>query len=65
MYLQEDTKTFEVGSITHYLVTFRCSHDVVVLFVPVVLVVVVDSKHNRNKVSFHVMENEIVREEIT
>jgi hypothetical protein len=32
-------------------------------FVPVVLVVVVDNKHNSSKVSFQVMENEIVREE--
>jgi hypothetical protein len=32
-------------------------------FVPVVLVVVVDNKHNSRKVSFQVMENEIVREE--
>jgi hypothetical protein len=31
----------------------------------VVLVVVVDSKHNRSKVSFQVMENEIVRGETT
>jgi hypothetical protein len=32
-------------------------------FVLVVLVVVVDNKHNSTKVSFQVMENEIVREE--
>jgi hypothetical protein len=31
----------------------------------VVLVVVVDSKHNRSKVSFQVMENEIVRGDTT
>jgi hypothetical protein len=31
----------------------------------VVLVVVVDNKHNRSKVSFQVMENEIVRGETT
>ena len=32
-------------------------------FVPVVLVVVVDNKHNSSKVSFQVMENEIVSED--
>jgi hypothetical protein len=32
-------------------------------FVLVVLVVVVDNKHNNSKVSFQVMENEIVRED--
>jgi hypothetical protein len=32
-------------------------------FVPVVLVVMVDNKHNSSKVSFRVMENEIVRED--
>jgi hypothetical protein len=32
-------------------------------FVPVVLVVVVDNKHNSSKVSFQVIENEIVRED--
>jgi hypothetical protein len=32
-------------------------------FVPVVLVVVVDNKHNSSKVSFQVMENEIVKDD--
>jgi hypothetical protein len=35
----------------------------VIFFVPVVLVVVVDNKHNSSKVSFQVMENEIVSED--
>jgi hypothetical protein len=44
-----------------------CLHSDVAMvnFFVAVLVVVVDSKHNRSEVSFQIMKNEIVREETT
>jgi hypothetical protein len=65
MILEEYSDAFAIRAVPHYLVMLHAdgAMTMVSFFVLVVLVVVVENKHNSSIVSFQVMENEIVRED--